>query len=125
MPRPLSVDLRKRVIAAIDGGMRVKDAAKQFDVCCKVIYNWVNLRKKTNSLEPKSDYQRGHSHKIKDYDSFKAFVDEQKYCTIPEMKAKWNEQTNSSVGKDVIRRALKKIGYTYKKKPLATWRQIH
>ena len=42
---PLSIDLRKRVIDAVDGGMRVTDAVKIFKVSRRVIYNWMNLQK--------------------------------------------------------------------------------
>jgi len=37
----LSIDLRKRVIAAVDNGMHVDEAVKVFKVCRRVIYNWL------------------------------------------------------------------------------------
>ena len=71
----LSVDLRERVIAAVDGGMHIDEAVKVFSVCRRAIYNWLNLRATTGSLTPKSGYQKGHSHKIKDWEQFKAFAE--------------------------------------------------
>lgn len=116
MPIPLSIDLRKRVISAIDDGMKVAEAAASFKVCLRVVYEWLELRNKTGSLMPRDGYQRGHSHKITDWDAFKAFAEENKYCTIKEMAEKWTAQTNDTVSKSVIQRGLKKINFTFKKK---------
>jgi len=113
--KPLSIDLRERVIKAVDKGMKITEAAKTFNVCRRVIYNWLVLRKKTNNLAPKSGYQKGHSHKVKDWDQFKVFVEANKQYTIKDMAIKWQELINVTVSKTVIQRALKKIDYTSKK----------
>ncbi len=120
----LSVDLRKRVITAIDEGMRPVDAAKLFKINRRTIYDWLSLRKETNNLEPKSGYQNGHSHAIKDWDQFKEFVENNKNCTIREMVVEWKKLTNATVVMSVIQRALKKIGYTSKKKLLTTSKRM-
>ena len=110
-----STDLRERVISAIDNGTAVIATAKTFRVCIRVIYNWLKLRKETNSLKPKTGYQKGHSHKIKDWDRFKIFVETNKFCTIPAMAKKWEQCTGDSISESVIQRGLKKINYTSKK----------
>ena len=115
MPIPLSIDLRKRVVTAVDNGMKIAEAAVLFNVCGRVIYNWLKLRDETKSLSSKTGYQKGHSHKITDWDAFKAFAQANKYCTIEEMKKRWDAHTNDVVSKSVIQRGLKKIGFTSKK----------
>ena len=120
----LSIDLRKRVIAAIDEGMSAVNAAKLFKVSRKTIYNWIVLRKETNSLVPKSGYQNGHSHTVKDWDSFRTFAEANKYCTIEEMSVEWKKSTDGTISKSVIQRGLKKIDFTYKKKRLITSKPI-
>lgn len=112
---PLSIDLRKRVIAAVDDGMRITDAAKSFQICRKTIYHWLNLRKKTNNIAPKSGYQKGHSHKITDWNQFKEFVKINRHSTVAKMAIEWEKITNVRVSVSVMLRALKKIGYTSKK----------
>ena len=116
----LSIDLRERVIAAIDKGMSATYAAKLFKVERKTIYNWTILRKETNSLAPKNGYQNGHSHTIKDWDRFKTFAEANKYRTIEEMSVEWKKATGGTISKSVIQRGLKKINFTYKKKRLIT-----
>jgi len=124
MPIPLSIDLRKRIITAIDEGMSIENASSLFKVCQRVIYKWLALREEYNSLAPKFGYQKGHSHKIKDLDAFKHFVEENKYCTIGEMKVKWIELKAQNVSNATIQRTLKKIGYTFKKKALIIAKQM-
>jgi len=111
----MSIDLRKRVIAAVDDGKRITDIAKLFQVKRRAIYRWLNLRKETNSLAPKTGYQKGHSHKITDWEKFKTFANDHRYLTIPKMTIEWKKITGVHVSKSVIQRALKKIGYTSKK----------
>ena len=120
----LSIDLRERVIAAIDKGMSATNAEKLFKVSRKTIYNWMVLRKETNSLAPKSGYQNGHSHTVKDWDSFRTFAKTNKYCTIEEMSVEWKKSTDGTISKSVIQRGLKKIDFTYKKKRLITSKPI-
>jgi transposase len=111
-----SIDLRERVIAAIDEGQRVTDVSKLFKVCKRVIYNWLNLREETNSLAPKSGYQKGHSHKITDWEKFRNFAENNQHCTVNQMIAKWAELTGITMSDSVMERALHKINYTSKKK---------
>lgn len=111
----LSIDLRERVIAAIDGGMRPTDAAKTFKICRKAIYNWLELRKKTSSLAPKSGYQKGHSHKITDWEAFKIFVEANKYRTVKGIIVEWEKANNKTISESAMENALKKINYTSKK----------
>ena len=120
----LSIDLRKRVVDAIDGGARIDEAVKTFQVCRRVIYNWLELREKTGSLAPKTGYQKWHSHKITDWDQFKKFAESNKQSSSPQMIVKWKSLTGIDVSDDVILKALKKIGYTSKKKLLVTPKQI-
>ena len=119
-----SIDLRERVIAAVDGGMKITEAAKVFKVCRRTIYLWQDLFKKTNELAPKSGYQKGHSHKITDWDQFKTFVEKHKHCASPQMRVEWNKLTNIDVSENVMLRAIKKICYTSKKKLLVMPKQI-
>lgn len=111
----LSVDLRERVIAAIEGGMRVVNAAKTFKIGRRSIYRWLDLRNETNSLVPKTGYQKGHSHKITDWEKFKIFAEENRESSSSQMARKWNMLTGSDASDNVILKALKKIGYTSKK----------
>ena len=52
MGKPYSLDLRKRVVAAIEGGMSRNQAAKQFGVAISTAINWVKRVEETGSVAP-------------------------------------------------------------------------
>jgi transposase len=103
------MDLRERVIKAVDAGMLRKDVSKQFSVGLKTIYLWLERRKDKGDLKPITNFQQGHSHAIKDFESFKSTV------------SQYPDRTQKELGKllkvsaSTVCRAMKKAGYTRKK----------
>ncbi|RBI71884.1 hypothetical protein DQW77_11155 [Roseovarius sp. TE539] len=53
MGKPLSMDLRERVIAAIDTGRSRRAAAAQYGVAPSTAIRWDNERRSTGSFAPK------------------------------------------------------------------------
>ncbi len=53
MPKPYSMDLRLRVIAACDAGDRPEDVGPVFGLSPRTIYGWLALREQTGSLDPR------------------------------------------------------------------------
>jgi transposase len=117
---PYSLDLRQRVIEEVDKGMSQVAAAKMFKVSSNTIAAWLKRRSATNNLTPKTGYQKGHSHKITDWDEFEKFAETNKFLTGDEMLEKWMVLKNIEMGVDVIYEGLLKVGYTFKKKRFAT-----
>lgn len=54
MSRPLSLDLRQRVIEAIDAGLSCRAAAKRFRIAPSVAVKWRRLWLKTGSVAPRA-----------------------------------------------------------------------
>jgi transposase len=52
MGKPYSLDLRKRVVAAIEGGMSRNQAAKQFGVAISTAIGWMRRVEETGSFAP-------------------------------------------------------------------------
>ena len=52
MGKPYSLDLRNRVVAAIEGGMSRNRAAKQFGVAISTAIGWMQRVDETGSVEP-------------------------------------------------------------------------
>ena len=50
MGKPYSLDLRKRVVAAIEGGMSRNQAAKQFGVAISTAIGWMQRVEETGSV---------------------------------------------------------------------------
>lgn len=115
MPIPYSLDLRQRVMAEVDKGVSRAQVAKTFNVHIDTIASWVKLRLETGSITAKTGYQKGHNHKIIDWDEFEKFAKANELCSGEEMAQKWRELKNITMGVDVIYDGLAKIDYTYKK----------
>jgi transposase len=52
MGKPYSLDLRKRVVSAIEGGMSRNQAAKQFGVAISTAIGWMQRVEDTGSVAP-------------------------------------------------------------------------
>ena len=105
-----SQDLRKRVISAVHAGMKKTIASKTYNVCRQTIYSWLKIEKNQGNLKPKTGFQKGHSHSIKDEDEFKRFVNEHPDYTQKEIAKHF------SVGSSSVDRMLKRLGYSRKKR---------
>lgn len=111
MAAPYSVDLRERVIEEIEKGeLKKNKISALFKVDLKTIYNWVEAKKLNGTIEPKSGYQKGHSHKITDIEKFKIFIADNPNSSLVELSEKWGNISRTAIGN-----MLHKIEYTVKK----------
>jgi putative transposase len=53
MSKPYSLDLRERVVAAVEGGQSRRKAAAHFGVSVRVAIEWVRRFKETGSVAPR------------------------------------------------------------------------
>ena len=60
MPKSLSMDLRDRLISAVDGGMSRRSAAKLFSVAPSTAIKWVDQQRRTGNVWPRA---RGGDHR--------------------------------------------------------------
>lgn len=111
-----SIDLRTRVIAAVNNKMSILQAAKVFQVSERAIHNWLKLLKTTGSLAKKIDYESGPKPKITDLDALRKFVIANYQMTAKGMRVEWETLTGVTMCDTVMEKALKKIGFSIKKK---------
>jgi transposase len=113
MPKPYSYDLRQRVIEAIElDGMKKSEAVQVFQVSRNTIHLWLAQLAKTGDYQAKPNEPRGNGHKITDWERFKEFVRANGDKTQEEMAKLWEVPISDRT----ISRALKKIGFSRKKK---------
>lgn len=109
--RAYDYDLRKVVMKAVDEGKTFKEISEQYGIDRKTIYRWRMNRKNRGNFKAKEVYVRGPSPKIKDLEKLKVFIINNKNKTLKELANLWFEPISG----ESIRRALKKINFTYKK----------
>jgi len=120
MGKPYSNDLRLRVLKALDGGMNKMTAHKTFAVSRSTIEHWIALRARTGSMEANTSYRRGKPPEITDVEMFRAFAGEHDGCALAQMAAAWHERTGRQRSLKFFSRALRRIGWTRKKRVFST-----
>lgn len=117
MPRTYSYDLRQKVINAIElDGLKKKEASDLFGISRNTINLWFQRRVQTGDYRAKSSGQYQRRQKIEDWEHFRQFVRANSDKTQEQLAQLWP----GDVSARTICRALKKIGFTRKKRLTAT-----
>jgi len=114
MPRSYSEDLRKKVITYVNKGNSCNSAGIKFEIASNRVRNWYKRYKSEgNYLARKVGGKKG---RVTGQDII-SYVSCNPNFTLLEM----GEQFNMSAAGAYY--WLKKLGYSYKKKPLPMWKQ--
>jgi transposase len=105
---PFSEDLRSRILHACKSLTQTK-VSLLFLVNRKTVYNILAQYTQDGHVEPKKDYQKGHSHKFKTLDDLRKLIESSPQMTLKEMAKIFD------VSISTIHRYLKKLGITKKK----------
>ena len=119
MPIGHSKDLRERTLNLIERGTKITQVAKLLEISRASIYRWIDHRETRGTLEPMKNYQKGHSHKVKDQEAFKDFVKQNQGLSAIQMSDKLGDMTPKTV-----RLWLKRVGFTRKKRLTATKNEV-
>lgn len=111
MASPYQYELRERVISAVESGMAVVKVKEIFKVSRATIYRWKKIKQDTGDIKVRSGYQKGHSHIIKDQERFRGFLNKNHDKTLQELSEICPEKLSTTT----IHRAIKRLGYSYKK----------
>lgn len=111
MPKAYSMDLRTRVVAAVDAGGSAEDVAERFEVSTR----WVNLllrrRRETGGIEVRNG-RRGPEPKLAPHrDRLCALVAEQPDATLEELRDRLGVRVSIST----LWHTLHGLGFTFKK----------
>jgi transposase len=89
MPKPLSHDLRTRVLAAIDAGLSCRAAAERFGVSAASAIRWQARRRAGEGTRPKPQGGDRLSHRTEAHAGLiRAVLDEVPDITLPELKTR-------------------------------------
>lgn len=113
-----SIDLRERVLAALDRGMSRAEAVTTFQVSLASLTRWRAARRATGTLAPKP--ARGGA-----TPTFTAAQDQELAAhvaafpdaTLAEHAQRWNAAHATSISQWTIGRAIRRLRLTRKKKP--------
>jgi transposase len=116
MTRPLSIDLRERVIAAVEGGLSRRAAAERFGVAVSSAIKWVDQWRRTGDVRPRRQGGDYRSHRIEAHAAeILALVEETPDMTLAEIAAHLDETHGLKVADSTVWRMLDRHGMTLKK----------
>ena len=124
MPRACSGDLRRRVVAAVEGGQSRGSVARRFAVGRSTVYRWVQTAREEGRLEAKPMHGgpppaiRGES-----ATALKRLVAADNHLTLAEYRDRLAEAVGVRVHPWTLGRALKRLGLTRKKEDAARRRE--
>ena len=88
MGQPLSMDLRRRLLAAIDEGMSCRSAASRFGVAPSTAIRWLAQRRETGGFSPKPQGGDMRSRMVEDRrDDILALWEARKDISLEELRA--------------------------------------
>ena len=115
MPRPYSNDLRECVISARAGGRSCREVARLFNVSVSSVVRWSRRHKRTGSVRPDRIGRIHGSFLDGCRDWILARVRACPQITVRQLQALLAER-GIPAGRDAVWRALRSLGYTFKKK---------
>ena len=117
MAQTLSEDLRSRLIAAVDGGMTRRGAARRFEVGASTAIRWVREWRATGSPRAKPKGGDRRSHKVEAHGAFiLAAVEETVDISLVEIAEKLRAEHGASFSSSTLHRFFERRDMTFKKK---------
>ncbi len=116
MTRPLSNDIRERLVSAVDSGLSRRSAARRFGVAASTAIKWVDRWRRTGHVRPRPQGGDKRSHRIEAYwQEILALVEEAPDITLAEIAAHLDETHGLTVAQSTVWRLLDRHGMTFKK----------
>lgn len=116
MSKPLSIDLRKRLVDAVDGGMTRCAAADRFGVAHSTAIRWVHQWRQTGSVQPQPQGGDQRSQRIEAHaDEILALVDATPDMTLAEIAEHLKSAHGLRVALSTVWRFFDRRGITVKK----------
>ena len=116
MTQPLSDGLRRRVVAAVDGGMSRRATAKRFGIAVSTAIKWVQAWCRTGSYRPRPQGGDKRSHRIEAHgEAILALVEESPDMTLAEIASHLERAHGPRVSESTVWRFFDRRGITFKK----------
>jgi transposase len=115
MAQAYSQDLRERALEAFYQNKPISEICELFKITSRTLLNWRRTKECCGRTCARKDFHRGLPPKIQDLEKFRKFVEEGADRTTAKMAEDWG-----GVSPATIQRALKRIGFTRKKRPMDT-----
>jgi putative transposase len=121
--RPLSPDLRERIVAALEAGQNRAHIAARFEVSESSVYRLQRLWKTQGDLAPQKQPGRAPAFNEEDLTLLQRLAAKQSDPTGASLVQAWQENTGKLVGLSTMHRALHRLKMSYKKRAASPKRE--
>ena len=118
--RPFSLDLRQRIVDALQSGQTRPEVAKRFGVSPATVGRLIRQWREQNDLTPRPITGRPRAIPTADQDLLQflqELITTQKDATLESLSQALQEKTGKKVSISALQRNLVWLGYSYKKSP--------
>lgn len=116
MTKPLSIDLRERLISAVETGSSCRDAAERFGVAPSTAVKWMQRWRTSGSVAPRPQGGDRRSDRIEAYaGEVLALIEERSDITLAELAEHLEERHGERFAPSTIWRCLDRHDQTFKK----------
>ena len=117
MPAPMSMDLRLRIVRAVEAGSSIREAARRFAVSPSAAIKLMQRVRTTGSAAP-ARYGGHRRPLLAPYEAeLTALVEATPDLTLAELKAGIERRFGVVLGLTTIHKALRRLGLRHKKSP--------
>jgi putative transposase len=115
MPPPISMDLRQRIVRAVERGSSIREAARRFAVSPSAAIKLMQRVRATGSAAPKR--YGGHRRPVLEPHeaALRRLVEATPDLTLAELQSKLERRCGVRAGLSTIHNALRRIGLRHKK----------
>ena len=113
--RPLSQDLRQRIIAARERGEGTGEVCKRFGVSRKSVERFWNEYRRTGACQPKKIGGYRRSRLAKHDGTLRHWITEESDLTLSELQQRCLKQLKVTIGITALWHRLEQLGLSYKK----------
>ena len=118
MGKPYSMDLRERVVPAIEGGTSTRQAATRFSIGIATAGAWARLKRATGAVSPARQGKPTGSVLDPHADFIFGLIDEAPDITLEEIAEQLAEERGLTVVTTAVWKFLDRHDMTHKKRPL-------
>ncbi len=116
MAKSLSIDLRERLVSAVECGMTRRSAAKRFGVAASTAIKWVDQWRRTGNVTPRPRGGDRRSERIEAHaEEILRLIAETPDITLEELAGHLHEAHGLKVDPSTVWRLLDRHGMTFKK----------
>jgi transposase len=116
MTRPLSTDIRTRLVSAVEGGITRRSAAKRFGIAASTAIKWVEQWERTGNVRPRPQGGDHRSHRLEAHAAeILGLIEAQPDITLAEIAEHLDRRHEVKVALSTVWRLLARHGMTFKK----------